>query len=122
MSRGNFLTLTDLARLRSWSRDLKAAFREMPYQVGSSLTRADFRDVDVRLCVHSLDGLPVDALVFNLAFSEWGRAVTGLQIDFQVQPFEEFHRHDGQLRVPLGLQRTAPLRRSEIAEILDGTP
>lgn len=76
---------------------LWAAFGEIPYQVGSSLTAAIWRDVDVRVM------LPPDkykAMGFGdpksthrnkcwrahvMAFSALGRQMTGLPIDFQIQ-------------------------------------
>jgi hypothetical protein len=74
-------------------------FGEVPYHVGSSLDRKDFRDVDVRLILdddvfdqlfdaarlgRSAETNPKLAAV-TLAFSALGREMTGLPIDFQVQ-------------------------------------
>ncbi|MEV1013795.1 MULTISPECIES: hypothetical protein [unclassified Micromonospora] len=72
-------------------------FGHVPYQVGSSLNSKQWRDVDVRLI------LPDDefAVLFGknassetnpklgavtLAFATLGQQMTGLPIDFQIQP------------------------------------
>jgi hypothetical protein len=73
------------------------AFGEIPYHVGSSLRGKKWRDVDVRLI---LDDEQYAAAGFGnplqphengkwsalcAAFSELGRKMTGLPIDFQIQ-------------------------------------
>lgn len=67
------------------------------YQVGSSLVTKDWRDVDVRLIlsdddftqrfgqVRSAEANPKLAAI-TLAFAALGREMTGLPIDFQIQP------------------------------------
>lgn len=73
-------------------------FGHVPYQVGSSLTSKDWRDVDVRLILpddefallfggtdRSAETNPKLAAV-TLAFAALGSAMTGLPIDFQLQP------------------------------------
>lgn len=72
-------------------------FGEAPYQVGSSLFSKDFRDVDVRLIldddeferrfgpIHSAE-LNRKLAAVTLAFCAMGREMTGLPIDFQIQP------------------------------------
>jgi hypothetical protein len=72
-------------------------FGHVPYQVGSSLKSKDWRDVDVRLIlpdeefverfgsVHSSYVNPTLAAV-TLAFAALGREMTGLPVDFQIQP------------------------------------
>ncbi len=79
----------------------------MPYLVGSVARAADnWRDVDVRMLVPM--GLATDDSLMlrtiNLALTLWGRQVTGLPIDFQMQPAEEFHSHDNEMRNPMGLR------------------
>jgi len=73
------------------------AFGEFPYHVGSSLTGSTWRDVDVRLMLSDNDyaimgfGDPKCPhenpkwCVFCAAFSELGRRMTNLPIDFQIQ-------------------------------------
>jgi hypothetical protein len=73
------------------------AFGETPYQVGSSLTGAIWRDVDIRVMLD--DKVYADMgfgdphfphanerwCAYVIAFSELGRKMTGLPIDFQIQ-------------------------------------
>lgn len=74
------------------------AFGSIPYQVGSSLTqKRDWRDVDVRLILsdsqYASQGFgdpeyPHDNprwMAMCVAFSHYGRQITGLPIDFQIQ-------------------------------------
>lgn len=74
------------------------AFGEMPYHVGSSLLdKAGWRDVDIRVLLpdarYAAEGYgdPERAhanpkwVAMTLAFSELGRKMTGLPIDFQLQ-------------------------------------
>lgn len=70
---------------------------EVAYQVGSSLTSLTWRDVDVRILLPSEKyktmgfGDPANPhsnakwCAFVTAFSELGRKMTGLPIDFQIQ-------------------------------------
>jgi hypothetical protein len=93
------------------------AFDEIPYHVGSSLTeKAGWRDVDVRLM---LDAERYAALGLGdplyphhnakwvalcLAFTELGKAMTGLPIDFQIQQTEKANNDfPGQRRSSLGI-------------------
>ncbi|WP_433568123.1 hypothetical protein ACQP1O_42985 (plasmid) [Nocardia sp. CA-151230] len=90
MSRTNYLTMQQNALLCDWAARVRQMFRgEMCYQVGSSLTRKDFRDVDVRLIMDDADYDALAHLVnidrLNLSVSIWGNHVTQLPIDFQVQ-------------------------------------
>jgi hypothetical protein len=77
---------------------LYAAFGEMPYHVGSSLEKKDgWRDVDVRLMLPDEEwarlqlGNPDNPhsnkrwVALTLAWSAFGRQITGLPIDFQIQ-------------------------------------
>ncbi len=76
---------------------LYLAFGEVPYQVGSSLTGKQWRDVDVRLIMPDEKyqtmgfGDPKNPhesprwVAYVLAFSALGKQMTGLPIDFQIQ-------------------------------------
>jgi hypothetical protein len=83
--------------LQEFGEILFHAFGEYAYHVGSSLTGATWRDVDVRVM---LDAEKYSAMGFGdpkrqhesarwvaytMAFSELGRKMTGLPIDFQIQ-------------------------------------
>ncbi|MEV0214310.1 hypothetical protein [Micromonospora sp. NPDC050695] len=72
-------------------------FGHVPYHVGSSLDRKDWRDVDVRLILpdeefterfgdifRSSETDPKLAAI-TLAFATLGQQMTGLPIDFQIQ-------------------------------------
>jgi 16S rRNA A1518/A1519 N6-dimethyltransferase RsmA/KsgA/DIM1 with predicted DNA glycosylase/AP lyase activity len=72
-------------------------FGHIPYQVGSSLTSKTWRDVDVRLILPDDEfaerfGAPRSAEInpklaaITLAFAALGSQMTGLPIDFQIQP------------------------------------
>lgn len=72
-------------------------FGHVPYHVGSSLVTKDWRDVDVRLILPddeftALFGTNQNAecnrrlSAITLAFCALGKAMTGLPIDFQIQP------------------------------------
>lgn len=72
-------------------------FGHVPYHVGSSLKSKEWRDVDVRLILadaefaalfgadRSAETNPKLAAI-TLAFSTLGQQMTGLPIDFQIQP------------------------------------
>jgi hypothetical protein len=84
------LLRSDLAALNDWAVTVEAMFHDVPYLVGSALTRSDYRDVDVRII---LDDEPYDVLAglvsmarLNQAVSLWGQKATGLPIEFAVQP------------------------------------
>lgn len=88
------------------------AFKETPYLVGS-VARADrnWRDVDVRmLAVLGLSEEPLALRTLNLALSLWGKQVTGLPVDFQMQPPDVFHSYDNEIRNPLGPRSKAGWR------------
>lgn len=95
--------------LDQWGRQLREAFDEMPYLVGS-VVRADkeWRDVDVRMLDPlRLGNRPLARRTLNLVLTLWGRQVTGLPVDFQLQTSREFHAHDGQPRNPLGTRSSS---------------
>lgn len=88
-------------------------FGEIPYQVGSSITTKEWRDVDVRLMLDDADfdarfgrikGSDVNPKLaaITLAFAALGKQMTGLPIDFQIQPITWANEHyGGQPRNPL---------------------
>lgn len=72
-------------------------FGHVPYHVGSSLTTKDWRDVDVRLILPddefeamfgTLRAFHTDPkfAAITLAFSALAKEMTGLPVDFQIQP------------------------------------
>lgn len=94
-------------------------FGHVPYHVGSSLTSKQWRDVDVRLMlpddefterfgrVQSSEVNPKLAAV-TLAFAALGKAMTGLPVDFQIQPLTWANEHYSGPRNPLIEIREAP--------------
>lgn len=103
----------DIFLLDQWGRQLQEAFMETAYLVGS-VARAEtiWRDVDVRMEVPAAlrRTKPILLRTLNVALSLWGRQVTGLPIDFQIQDAEEFHKYDGEIRNPLGPRSKAGWR------------
>ena len=92
-------------------------FGHVPYLVGSSTERADFRDVDVRMIVPDEEYKSMGIGDFNelrtnkrwaalcLAFSELGKKVTGLSIDFQIQQMTWANKaFPSGVREPLGIK------------------
>jgi hypothetical protein len=88
-------------------------FGHIPYHVGSSLITKDWRDVDVRLIlpddefeeqygrIKASDANPKLAAI-TLAFAALGKQMTGLPIDFQIQPQTWANEHyGGQMRSAL---------------------
>lgn len=81
-------------------------FGHVPYHVGSSLKTKEWRDVDVRLIMpddeftalfgtnQSSTCNPKLAAV-TLAFAALGKEMTGLPIDFQIQPQTWANEHYG---------------------------
>lgn len=95
---------------------LRDYFGHTAYHVGSSVTSKQWRDVDVRLLLpddefteqfgdnRSAETNPKLAAI-TLAFAVLGRQMTGLPIDFQIQPVtwanEKFSQRDGNIRSAL---------------------
>ena len=83
--------------LNEFGSQVWSAFGGPPYHVGSSLFGKTWRDVDVRMILSDADyeswgfGDPdrthtnVKWCALVMAFSELGRKMTGLPIDFQIQ-------------------------------------
>lgn len=100
--RGSYLSVAQQYDLDHACRLLTAAGFHT-YQVGSSLTRADYRDVDLRAILFDDDydrmfGNNARLLgLLNRALSELLAARTGLPIDFQFQRMTDCNREfDGQ--------------------------
>lgn len=97
--RVNFLTVSENASLKLAAEPIARVFQDGYgiYHVGSSITRKDYRDVDVRLIVSDelfdrlfgkIDPTPAKLNLWFLmcwALSEWMQKRTGLPIDFQIQ-------------------------------------
>lgn len=84
-------------KLNEFGSQVWAAFGTNPYLVGSALESKGWRDVDVRVILDDEEyekmglGDPIDThrngkwVALVLAFSELGKQMTGLPIDFQIQ-------------------------------------
>lgn len=95
--RATYLNQQQYRLLLDWAKNVTTMFHEeIPYHVGSSLERSDWRDVDVRLILddESFDALGdiLDIRRLNFTVSIWGESVAGLPIDFQVQRMTEANR------------------------------
>ncbi len=103
--RASFLSVTETYRLNVACAAIMAAFDDnCPYLVGSSLHRADYRDVDLRLILDDADydrrfgskAQEIERRLLNVAISDWIAARTGLPIDFQFQRMTDANaRFDG---------------------------
>jgi hypothetical protein len=83
--------------LNQFGKIVHDAFGDWPYLVGSAVLGKAWRDVDVRLILSDEEyestvgklerpeALNQRWCAFNMAFSELGRRITGLPIDFQIQ-------------------------------------
>jgi len=85
------------------------AFGCNPYLVGSCITRADFRDVDVSLMLddeqfEKMFPNKYAVLLLNAAVSEWLSRRTGLRIDFKFQDTTRANAEHNGPRNPLGLR------------------
>jgi hypothetical protein len=105
--------------LNAWGRQLDDAFGATAYLVGSAALGKQWRDVDVRVILDddAFARLFGDAEQMNFnprwaaycaAFSAWGTAITGLPIDFQVQPMTHANAQYDGVRCPLGIMPHRP--------------
>ncbi len=88
--RGCYLLVKDVYKLRIACDTLAKCFGYGCYQVGSSLTTKDYRDVDLRTILKDEEYdtfIQTDERLkfLNAVISEWIAARTGLPIDFQFQ-------------------------------------
>jgi len=112
--------------LQDFGEHIRRAFGHVPYHVGSSLEKKDgWRDVDVRLMLPDEEyaaagyGEPgrehsnAKWVSTCLAWSAFGKALTGLPIDFQIQQTsyanEKFKREEGASRT-----RSALLHHADV--------
>jgi hypothetical protein len=113
--------------LRLFGAHVDQAFGHVPFQVGSSLTeKRDWRDVDVRLLLPDEEyaeyfgdpqGETHDAVrlrLWNLAWTTLGQKMTGLPIDFQIQPLYAANAEFD------GPRSALVLRASELPVVQDG--
>lgn len=115
--RVSFLSPAQSQMLGLFGKVVRDAWQEVPYQVGSSLVSGEIpRDIDVRVMISTEDfaqrfpGTNVERRhvceqwrAQMMVWSDWGRHLTGLNIDFQVEPIEDANeRFPTQERRPIG--------------------
>lgn len=106
--RATQLSVPDMYRLNVACRHVAAAFDDnLPYLVGSSLTKKNYRDVDLRLMLDDdefarLFPNPMWLKLANAAMSDWLASITGLPIDFQFQDTTQANKEFTGRRHPLG--------------------
>ena len=103
--------------LEEFGMHLWHTFGKPAYRVGSSMTSKQWRDVDVRLILDDDEyekmglGDPDHPhsnpkwVALTLAFSELGRKLTGLPIDFQIQQQSQANRLFPGRRAALGCSK-----------------
>lgn len=116
-SYGNHLINSERTLLEDWAIHVGRMFGPMgiPFLVGSALTTNTYRDVDVRVMLDAdewaalFPGL-ADCDIrdarwsgFCTAISVWGQKVTGLPVDFQIQPADKANEQHNGRRHALGL-------------------
>ena len=100
--------------LQNWAFGIHQVFGEQVYQVGSSITKRNPTDIDVVVMLSDIDfekwfGKEGDCLGswkwewICAAFSELGRKMTGLNIDFKVQRTSETNEKHKGPRSAIGL-------------------
>ena len=115
--RVSYLSPAQASALGLFGRVVREAWQETPYQVGSSLRSGEIpRDIDVRVMISQSEfqqrfpGTNVERRhvceqwrAQMMVWSEWGRQLTGLNIDFQVEPKEDADmRFPNEERRPIG--------------------
>lgn len=114
-------------RLFVFGRLLLDTFGEMPYLVGSAVNRKDWRDVDVVVMMgkekffhwmgsHGQRGVRYESIC--AAFSLLGKEITGLPIDFKIQPIVQANRHHNSQREAIGIRITPDWHDPECPEHL----
>lgn len=98
--------------LEEFGRMLFDVFGTRPFLVGTAAVGKKWRDVDVRVILSDKEFVSWFGLAVGFqsnkkwcavcaAFSELGRKMTGLPIDFQVQPQRTAKQYDGHARSAL---------------------
>ena len=104
--RVSFLSPAQDQMLGLFGKVVRDAWQETPYQVGSSLRDGEIpRDIDVRVMISMAEfqqrfpGTDVGRRhvceqwrAQMMVWSDWGRHLTGLNIDFQVEPQDDADR------------------------------
>lgn len=123
MSKASYVGAPAVFLLEMGCKEVAAAFGvDCCYLVGSSTTRADWRDVDIRLILPDAEferwfpGVggcweqDPKWLLLVTAISAYLRERTGLPVDFQIQQQTHANKRHAGSRHAIGLQ---PIRRAE---------
>lgn len=113
-----------------WARMLYEVFGDMPYLVGSATKGKDWRDVDVVVMMgpekfyswagpHGMHGIRWKAVC--AAFSCWGTEITGLPIDFKIQPVKWANEKHKGGREALGMRMSPDFIEKEYPDCLQAT-
>lgn len=110
-------------KLEDFGQKVYDAFGDYPYRVGSSLIdKKNWRDVDIRLILSSEEYKALNLgdpqrgpenpkwTAICYAFSELGKAITGLPIDFQIQERNYANAYFNGPREPIGI---LPFRKKD---------
>lgn len=125
-ARVSFLGPSQTSVLALFGKVVREGWQHTPYQVGSSLRDGEIpRDIDVRVMIpltefrqrfpltdpdrrHVCEQWRAQMMVW----SEWGRHLTGLTIDFQVEPEEDANeRFPTEERRPIGSRLENPHKK-----------
>ncbi len=103
-------------KLEDFGQKIFDVFGDYPYRVGSSLIdKKNWRDVDIRLILSSEEYKKLELgdpqrgpenpkwVAMCYAFSELGKAMTGLPIDFQIQERNYANKSFEGPREPIGI-------------------
>lgn len=99
--RATQLDVDEVRALDHWCTLLRGMFPTTVgvIHVGSSIVRPDYRDVDIRVVLlddeHAALVPLINRLDLHMLLSQWGRQMTGLRIDCQLQSVtESSEQHD----------------------------
>ncbi len=110
--RSSYLTVSQIYTLNVVCKPIAECYGYGVYHVGSSLTRMDWRDVDLRCIMpdQEFDVMfpdnnngPKKLKLLNVVISDWIAARTSLPIDFQFQRSTEANQSFPGPRNPVGL-------------------
>lgn len=100
-ARATHLDVDEVRALDHWCHLLRRMFPTTVgiLHVGSSIVRPDYRDVDIRIVLDDDEYTALVPLVnrldLHMLLSQWGRQMTGLRIDCQLQSVtESSEQHD----------------------------
>lgn len=106
--RASYLSVDEQRLLHDWGASLRRMFPTniSVLHVGSSINSPTYRDVDVRIILPDDDYAAITERIhrldLNLSLTLWGKAITGLPIDCQIQALHDPTVTQRQMRRPIG--------------------